>query len=76
MDFAALGRPLVVVGLVLTAVGLALLFADRVPFVGRLPGDVEIRGDRWTVYAPLATSLLMSVALTAALMLLAWLGRR
>ncbi len=76
MDFAALGRPLVVVGLVLTAVGLAFLFADRVPFLGRLPGDVEIRGDRWTIYAPLATSLLVSVAVTATLMLFAWLGRR
>jgi hypothetical protein len=52
------------------------MFADRVPLVGRLPGDVTIRGDGWTVYAPIATSIVVSVVLTAALSLFAWLARR
>jgi Protein of unknown function (DUF2905) len=47
-----------------------------VPFVGRLPGDFTFSGDRWTVYAPIATSILVSLVLTAALSLFAWLARR
>ena len=52
-----IGRALVVAGVVILVIGLALMFAERVPFVGRLPGDITLRGDGWTVYAPLATSM-------------------
>ena len=71
-----IGRALVIAGVVIVVIGLALMFADKVPFVGRLPGDVTIRGDRWTVYAPIATSIVVSLMLTAALSLFAWLARR
>lgn len=76
MDLAQLGRPLIVAGIVLAAVGLALTFADRVPFLGRLPGDVQLGGDRVTVYIPIATSILLSVLLTVLLSLAGWVGRR
>ena len=71
-----LGRGLVIAGVVIVAVGFALMFADRVPFIGRLPGDITFGGERWTVYAPIATSIVVSVVLTAALSLFAWLARR
>ncbi len=72
----AIGRALVIAGAVILVIGLALVFADKVPFVGRLPGDFTLRGDRWTVYAPIATSIVVSLVLTAALSLFAWLARR
>ena len=72
----SLGRALVIAGVVILVLGLALMFADRVPLVGRLPGDVTLRGDGWTVYAPIATSIVVSLVLTAALSLFAWLARR
>ena len=71
MDLTSLGRLIVAAGIVLAAVGLALVFADRLPFLGRLPGDVTLRGERWTVYAPIATSILISLALTVGLALFA-----
>jgi hypothetical protein len=71
-----IGRALVITGVVILVVGLALIFAERVPFVGRLPGDITLRGDGWTVYAPIATSIVVSLVLTAALSLFAWLARR
>jgi hypothetical protein len=71
-----IGRALVLVGVVILVIGLALMFAERVPFVGRLPGDITLRGDGWTVYAPIATSIVVSLVLTAALSLFAWLARR
>lgn len=76
MEIAPLGRVLVAVGLVIAGLGVLLAVGDRVPLVGRLPGDITLRGDGWTVYAPLATSIILSVVLTAVLSLVAWLGRR
>jgi hypothetical protein len=75
MELAQLGRVLVLIGVVILGVGVVLVFADRVPFIGRLPGDITIRGDGWTIYAPLATSIVLSVLLTAVLGLVTWLRR-
>ena len=71
-----LGRTLVFLGLIVVVIGIALMFAERVPFVGRLPGDVTLRGDGWTVYAPIGTSIILSLVLTAAISLYAWLAQR
>ena len=76
MELDSLGRVLVVVGIVVAGLGAVLILGDRVPLIGRLPGDITVRGDGWTVYAPLATLLVLSVLLTAALSLVAWFGRR
>jgi hypothetical protein len=59
-----LGRSLIVFGLVIVLVGVVLLVADRIPGVGRLPGDVVLRRGPVTFYFPLATSIVLSVLLT------------
>ncbi len=58
------GKLLVVFGLVIAAVGFLLLIAGRVPWIGRLPGDIYVQRGNWTFYFPLATSLLISAVLT------------
>ena len=75
MELAQLGRALVLIGAVILFFGVLLVFADRVPFIGRLPGDITIRGDGWTIYAPLATSIVLSVVLTLVLGVVAWVRR-
>jgi hypothetical protein len=68
-----LGRTLIVIGLVIAVVGIVLVLAGRLPWLGRLPGDIAIQRGNWTFYAPLGTSILLSLALT----LILWLfGRR
>ena len=68
-----LGRSLIVVGLLIALVGVVLLLAGRVPWLGRLPGDIYIQRGNWSFYFPVVTSLVVSVLLT----LLFWLfGRR
>jgi hypothetical protein len=69
-----IGRILIVFGLVLVAAGVLLTIGERLPIkLGRLPGDILIRGKNSVFYFPLATSLLLSLVLT----LLLWLfGRR
>jgi hypothetical protein len=59
-----LGRMLLVVGGLLAAVGLIMLLAGRVPFLGRLPGDIVYRKGGTTVYIPLVTCLLLSLLLS------------
>ena len=62
-----MGKLLVVVGLVITGLGLLVMLG--LPF-GRLPGDVVIRRGSFTLYFPIVTSILISVLLTLVLMLL------
>ena len=66
-DLGGLGRLLILAGLALAGLGLLLVFAGRLPFLGRLPGDIVVKGDNWTVYIPLATMLLLSLLLTLVL---------
>jgi hypothetical protein len=67
-----LGRTLIVIGLVIALVGLLLTLAGRIPWLGRLPGDIHIRRENFSFYFPLATSLVISVVLS----LILWLFRR
>jgi membrane protein implicated in regulation of membrane protease activity len=68
-----LGKSLVVIGVVIAVVGAVLMLAGRVPWVGRLPGDIYVQRGNWSFYFPVVTSLVLSVILT----LLFWLfGRR
>ena len=68
-----LGRMLLVMGLVVALVGVVLMLAGRVPWLGRLPGDIYVERGNWSFYFPLMTSIVVSVLLT----LLFWLfGRR
>lgn len=59
-----LARFLVVTGLAILGLGLLLLLAPRIPYLGRLPGDLSFQWGSLRVYVPLATSLLLSVLLT------------
>jgi hypothetical protein len=72
-----LGKILIGFGALMVVVGGVLLLAGslfgKVPWLGRLPGDIHIQRGNWSFYFPLATSILLSVAVS----LLLWLfGRR
>ena len=68
-----IGKTLVVLGLLIALAGLVLVFVGRVPWIGRLPGDIHVQRGNWSFYFPLGTSILLSLLLT----LLFWLfGRR
>lgn len=71
MPLSSLGKTLIVVGLMLTAFGVALTVGGHLG-LGRLPGDIHIKRGNLEVYFPLATSVLVSVVLS----LLFWLFRR
>ena len=74
--FSEVGKWLVLMGLVLVVLGGLLWLAGRIPFVGRLPGDIRIERENFSCFIPLATSLLLSLLLTLLLNLLRLLGRK
>jgi len=61
------GKWLMVAGVILVIVGLALMISPKIPWLGRLPGDLVWRKGPVTVYVPLATMLLISIVATALL---------
>jgi hypothetical protein len=67
-----LGKSLIVMGVVIAAVGVLLTFAGKIPWIGRLPGDIYVKRDNFTFYFPLATSILISLVLS----LILWLLRK
>jgi hypothetical protein len=71
--FDSLGKLLIVFGVVLALVGGLLVLAGKVPFLGRLPGDIVVRRENWSFYFPLTTCIVISVLLT---LLFSFFGRR
>ncbi len=67
-----MGKFAVVAGLALVVVGVLLSLGPKLPFrLGRLPGDIVHKGEHFTLYFPLATSIVVSLVLT----LLLWLWK-
>ncbi len=66
-----MSRPLIALGIVLVLVGMLWPFLARLP-LGRLPGDIVIQRPNFTLYAPIATCVVISVVLS----LIFWLVRR
>jgi Protein of unknown function (DUF2905) len=58
------GRLLILFGIVALVVGVGLLYLPRIPWLGRLPGDITVERDGFTFYFPLATSIVVGIVLT------------
>lgn len=58
------GKTLIIIGLIIAIAGVVLTFAGKVPWLGRLPGDIYLKRENFTFYFPLATSILISVILS------------
>ena len=58
---AGLGKSLIIFGIIIIVIGIFLTFAGKIPWLGRLPGDIQIKRDNFTFYFPLATCILLSV---------------
>jgi hypothetical protein len=58
------GKIFILLGLILTALGILFLFMPKIPWLGRLPGDVFFRRGNFTVYFPWVTCLLISILVT------------
>lgn len=68
----ALGKALIALGLLMALIGVLLVFSGKMPWIGRLPGDIYLRKGNFSFYFPLTTCVLISLLLS----LLFWLLRR
>jgi hypothetical protein len=59
-----LGRLLIIIGVILVIVGAAFLLAPKIPWLGKLPGDISYKRGNFTFYFPLGTCILLSIILT------------
>ncbi|MEM9673006.1 MAG: DUF2905 domain-containing protein [Cyclobacteriaceae bacterium] len=65
-----MGLILITVGVIIVIVGLLVYFSDRIPLIGRLPGDIRIQRENFTFYFPLATSIILSILVSLILYLI------
>jgi hypothetical protein len=63
-SFAGLGKALLLIGLILAVIGGGLLLLPKIPWLGKLPGDIFYKGEKITFYFPLTTSIIISIILT------------
>ncbi len=67
-----LGKMLILLGVCIIIAGVLLLLGGKIPWIGRLPGDLIIRREKFTFYFPITTSILISIIVT----LLLWILRK
>jgi len=82
-EWGHLGKLFLGIGAVIMMVGGVLLLADRssgagslLGWLGRLPGDIYIKRDKFTFFFPLGTSILLSIVLSLVFYLVSWIFRR
>lgn len=60
----AFGKMFIIIGVLFIIIGLAFMFGDRIPFIGRLPGDIHIKKENFSFYFPITTSIIISIIIT------------
>jgi len=69
---AGLGKSLIIFGIIIIVIGIFLTFAGKIPWLGRLPGDIHIKRDNFTFYFPMATCIILSIFIS----LIFWLFKK
>jgi hypothetical protein len=70
MEIQHLGKWIIIFGIFLIVIGVLIALAPKIPYIGRLPGDIYIRRNSLTIYFPIVSSILVSIALTLILNLI------
>jgi len=63
-ELGVFGKILVVFGIIMIVVGGLFMFGSKIPFIGRLPGDITIQKKNFSFYFPITTSIIISIILS------------
>lgn len=69
MEINFIGKVLLFAGLTLVLLGVLLIFFNKVPLIGKLPGDILIKKENFTFYLPITTSIILSFIISAVLLI-------
>ncbi|MEE9572273.1 MAG: DUF2905 domain-containing protein [Candidatus Neomarinimicrobiota bacterium] len=61
---AEFGKILIFIGLLLAILGFVFIFGNKIPFIGRLPGDIAVERRNYSFYFPVATCIIISVVIS------------
>jgi hypothetical protein len=70
VEFQSIGKFLLLAGVIIALLGIGFLFFEKIPFLGKLPGDIRIEKENFKFYFPITTSILVSVLISAILWLI------
>jgi hypothetical protein len=76
LNMVGLGKILVLFGVVMVVVGAILMFFDKIPLLGKLPGDVHVKRENFEFYFPIVTSIVLSLVLSGILWLIFYFSRK
>ena len=62
-----MGKVVVLAGGFVVLIGIVMMFSDKIPFLGKLPGDISIRRDNFQLYFPITTSIVLSILVSVIL---------
>jgi hypothetical protein len=69
-----MGKYIIIIGIILILIGLIMQFADKIPWIGHLPGDILIKKQNFTFYFPWVTSIVLSIVISLIIYLIRKLG--
>jgi hypothetical protein len=72
----SLGKLLIVFGIVLVGLGFLITFYDKIPYLGKLPGDLHIKRENFQFYFPITTSVVLSLLLTLVLWVISLISKK
>lgn len=63
-EFQNIGKIIIIAGIVFILVGIVITFWDKIPLLGKLPGDILYKGKNVTFYFPIVTSIILSIIIS------------
>ncbi|MBM4165728.1 MAG: DUF2905 domain-containing protein [Ignavibacteria bacterium] len=70
------GKTFIILGIIIVGIGILLTFFDKIPLLGKLPGDISVKKENFQLYFPLTTSIVLSIGLSFILWLISYLSKR
>jgi len=65
-----IGKTLILVGVAAIVLGVVFMFGGKVPWIGKLPGDIYVQKGDFSLYFPLTTSIIISLIISFIIVLI------
>ena len=71
IDLMPFAKIAILAGMIIMGIGILFLFLDKIPWLGRLPGDIHIEKENFSLYFPLTTCIIVSIVISAIFFIIA-----